>query len=222
MMERLETFKRLKEQMVLLGLVPFKNLPNWCHRVPVDKIYTSFLSITLILFVLTTSCFLIFEEKTFEELSESVFYTVQSILYCTMYPLLQFTAQPLLKTIDELEGMIEKRNHLKQMKFWGIIEFDCIIFVYFRIEKSIGSEHLYFDRGSLRTFFKQIFMVWKSSIFANNYRAGPCWITGDIFFNPWRRIISIDICGVVSLSNFFRHWAWSNFTCEKLQKLFFL
>lgn len=111
MVRSIETFKRVKDQMVILGYSPFQNLPRWCQSIPVNSIYIGLISIILILFVWTTSWFLIFEEKTFDELAESVFFTVQSILYITLYPMLYWTKDRLMIIFEELDEIIEKRKH---------------------------------------------------------------------------------------------------------------
>lgn len=111
MVKRIETFKRIREQMVVLGYSPFQNLPRWCQGVPVDSIYLGFIYITLILFLWTTSWFFFFEEKTFDELSESVYYTVQAALYIILQPIQQFTNDAILKIFDDLENIIEKSEY---------------------------------------------------------------------------------------------------------------
>lgn len=97
--------------MVILGILPFQNLPSWCQSIPVDAIYIGFIYIVLILFVWTTSWFLIFEEKTFDELAESIFFSGQSSLYLVMYPVLQYTKVRLLKIFEDLDGIIEKSKY---------------------------------------------------------------------------------------------------------------
>lgn len=107
MLKRIETFKRIKEQMVILGYLPFQNLPSWCENIPVHSTYIGIIFINLILFTCTTSWFFIFEEKTFDELAESVFYTVQASLYTVLYPSLLQINDPLLKIFEQLENIIE-------------------------------------------------------------------------------------------------------------------
>lgn len=112
MVKRIETFKRIKEQMVVLGYLPFQNLPSWCQSIPVDSIYVGFIYVILVLFVWTTWWFLIFEEKTFDQLAESVFFIFQSTLYIVMYTLLHLAKNGLLKLFEKLDNIIDRSKLL--------------------------------------------------------------------------------------------------------------
>lgn len=141
MTNKIETFKRIKEHMVIVGCLPFKNVPRWCQSIPVDLIYVAFIYISLTLFVWTTAWFFIFKRRTFDETAESVFFTGQALLYFVMYPLLYRTKESLLDTFEELDNIIEISKYLNHFVDDNDLQNDAF-FVFFsmnlRDAKPIG------------------------------------------------------------------------------------
>lgn len=105
---KFETFYRLKPLMLFLGFLPFQNLSPWCKKFPIGSIHCGGFFIILILFVWCTSWFLIFEEKTFDEVSDSVFFTAQSVLYLVLYSIFYRTKRTLIDLFQELAKLIAK------------------------------------------------------------------------------------------------------------------
>lgn len=108
--KELHIFNTLKTHLRVIGCLSFQNLPQWCSKMPLQKLQFMVMSSVLSLNVLFIFHYFLFKASNFGEYASTAFYSSMGVLLVSQHWLFFWHRIKVSQLIVKLEQIIEQSN----------------------------------------------------------------------------------------------------------------